>query len=251
MRYFTIAGCFIGLVLLFSGCSSEKERPEGADIQKNDDQLVGSNNPETTAVKPDQSGQIKNSDDVIDDAIVRYGVSLTENEKSEILEPIKKSFITHSNANDLKDLRAKIEAMFDLREAQLKKDPNFDSLLNERIGGDISQSEWEQTVASIPDMDALNDARNKLNQQFPSSAEEAISQAQGALFRQALVRKLREKMTSEITVSTMEVENFLSHLKANSHLHVLYFEEHRNPEAAALELKKDQYWNEWLEAQKE
>jgi predicted RNase H-like nuclease len=58
--------------------------------------------------------------------------------------------------------------------------------LNRQIENTFSQADWDNTTRSIPDMDALLDARKNLSEQFPDSSEEAIFQAQDALFNKRL-----------------------------------------------------------------
>lgn len=232
--------------LLLSGCSPEKEKPEELVSLDVEQHVVDSDNMASTTYDAENS---KSNEDAIDDAIAQYGISLSDDEKNAILEPIRESLNEQVETNHLNDLRVKIESMLNLREAQLKEDPNFDSLLNMQIGNTFSQTDWENTVSSIPDMDALHDARRKLNDQFPASSQEAVLQAQDALFQQALTQKLRNEVTKEIVVSASEVDEFLSQYKAESNVHVLYMAKHRNLEAAALELKRDQYWNTWLASQ--
>lgn len=229
---------------LLAGCSPEKEKPVSLDAKQH---VVDLDNLDSTTYNAENS---KSSEDVISDAITQYGISLSDDEKKAILEPIRESLNDHIETNHLKDLKVKIESMLNLREAQLKEHPNFDSLLNMQVGDTFSQTDWENTVQSIPDMDALQDARRKLNDQFPGSPEEAIVQAQDALFQEALTQKLRIEVTKEIVVSISEVDKFLSQYQAESNVHVFYMAKYRNLEAAALELKRDQYWNAWLVSQK-
>ena len=232
--------------LLLSGCSPEKEKPEELVSLDVEQHVVGSDNLASTAYNAENS---ESNEDVINDAIVQYGISLSDDEKTAILEPIRELLNDQIDANHLNDLRVGIESMLSLREAQLEENSNFDSLLNMHVGNTFSQADWENTVSSIPDMDALHDARRKLNDQFPASSQEAVLQAQDALFQQALTQKLRNEVTKEIVVSTSEVNEFLSQYKAESNVHVFYMAKHRNLEAAALELKRDQYWDTWLASQ--
>lgn len=234
------------LLLLFTGCSSDVDKPEEGENLEIEERNATPKNLGSDTIDSDN---LENSENVIDNAIARYDISLSDDEKAAILKPIEESLSDQTKTNHLKDLRAKIESMLDLRQAQLKGDPKFESLLKNQIGNNLSQSDWENTVFNVPDMDALNDARKKLDEQFPASIEEAILQAQDALFKQALTQKLREEVTKEIVVNLSEVKEFLSQYKADNNLHVFYMSKHRNAEEAALELKKDQYWNEWLTTQ--
>lgn len=237
--------CFLGFLLL-SGCSPEKDKPEEVDSLDIKQHVVDSSNLASETYNAENSESYEN---VINDAIVQYGISLSDDEKAAILEPIRESLSSKIETDHLNDLRAKIESMLNLREAQLGENPNFESLLNKQVGNTFSQADWENTVSSIPDMDALHDARRKLNDQFPASSQEAVQQAQDALFQQALTQKLRNEVTEEVVVSESEVNEFLSQYKAESNVHVLYMAKYRNLDAAALELKRDQYWNTWLTSQ--
>jgi hypothetical protein len=244
MIYRRIVPFSLGLLLLLAGCKPENGAGENIDALEVENQVVDSSNLASDAFDG-KSGSINNA---VNDAIVQYGISLTDDEKAAVLEPIKESLGAQTDNDHLKDLRAKIELMLDIREAQLKEEPDFESLLNEQIGKNFSKVDWENTVSSIQDMDELNDARRKLDKQFPSSPEEAILQAQDALFQKALNQKLRDVVTKEIVVSPTEVNEFLSQSKASSNVHVLYLAKYRDAETAALELKRDQYWNAWLSA---
>ena len=95
----------------------------------------------------------------------------------------------------------------------------------------------------------LSHTRKKLEEQFPASPEEAIIQAQDALFQKALTQKLRDEVTKEIMISALELEEFYSQYRADSSAHVLYLARYRDLETAALELKRDEYWNTWLSSQ--
>ena len=136
-----------------------------------------------------------------------------------------------------------------MREAQLRGDPDFDSSLNEYLGHSFSEAEWENTLLSVPDLMTLSHTRKKLEEQFPASPEEAIIQAQDALFQKALTQKLRDEVTKEIMISALELEEFYSQYRADSSAHVLYLARYRDLETAALELKRDEYWNTWLSSQ--
>ena len=232
---------------LLAGCSPEKEKPERLVSLNAEQHVVDSDDLDSTTYNAENS---KSNEDVINDAIAQYGISLSDDEKKAILEPIRESLNDHTETNHLKDLKVKIESMLNLREAQLKGNPNFDSLLNMQVGNTFSQTDWENTLQSIPDMDALQDARRKLNDQFPASTEEAVVQVQDALFQKALTQKLRIEVTKEIVVGISEVDEFLLQYQAESDVHVFYMAKYQNLEAAALELKRDQYWNTWLVSQK-
>ena len=151
----------------------------------------------------------------------------------------------------LKDLRRKIEFMLDLRDANLKENPNFVSLLKENISsGLLSQSDWDNTASNIPDLDALTIARRKLDEQFPKSTQEAILQAQDPFIRQALTAKLKDKITREIEITSSEIRSFLSECEKENSLDVSYLTKYKKPETAALKLKKDHYLDQWLDDQK-
>ena len=114
----------------------------------------------------------------------------------------------------------------------------------------FSQAEWDNTLLSVPDLDVLIDTRRKLEEQFPKSEEEALLQAQDSIFRKALTKKLRDEITKHITtVSPSEVDEFLLNYRDDSPDHIFYMAKHENAETAALELKRDQYWNTWLASQ--
>lgn len=244
MYYLKLLNWLLCFVFLLAGCSPKKKKEVSADVEPN---LVTSDN--LTSV-PDSAEESISKEDVINNAITSYNISLSADEKKTILKPIRESLNEQIDNKHLKALRVKIESMLNLREAQLRGDANFDLLLNRQIENTFSQADWENTTRSTPDMDALLDAREKLSEQFPDSSEEAIFQAQDALFKQALTQKLRIEVTKEIVISMSEIDEFLSQYKANSDIHLYYMNKHLNLEAAALELKKDQHWNKWLSSQK-
>lgn len=240
--------CLFGIImLLLAGCSPKAaESEEKIETSKSQDSIVDTKSFADETADIDVPAASENS---IDNAIARYEITLSDDEKAAILEPFKESLSAKPEINHLQDLRAGIEFRIDLREAQLKGDPSFETLLNEHLGSTFTQSDWENTVSSIPDLNTLNETQRKLEEQFPASPEEAIMQAQDVLFQKALTQKLRDEVTKEIVISPSEVEEFHAQYKANSSPHVLYLAKHRDLEAAALELKRDEYWNTWLGSQ--
>jgi hypothetical protein len=247
MHYLKLLRGFLScFLLLLAACAPKADEPEkGKGLEPKDSKVDASSfEGEVAGIDTEVT-----SGNPIDSAIARYKITLSEDEKAAILEPLKKSFSGRPEADHLKDLRNKIESMIDLREAQLKGDPNFKILLSEHLGNSFTKAEWEGTVSNIPDLNALNATRQKLDEQFPASPEEAIMQAQDALFQKALSQKLRDEVTKDIVVSTSEVNEFLIKYKANSNVHVLYLAKYRDIETAALELKRDEFWNTWLDSQ--
>lgn len=235
------------VILLLSACS-----PGVDDSEVTNQKDAENENNYTALVKP---GSLEETDSrsvekIISDGIASFQISLSEEEKAKILEPVKASLDDQSGSSSINQLRVKIESMLDLREAQFKGDTNFDSLLEEQLKSSFSASEWSNTVSSIPDMNALISAREKLEKQFPSSRDEAISQAKDALFQQALTQKLKDKLTQSIVATPADIDEFISHLKDDSDVHVLYVSKYGDIETAALILKKDNYWDEWLKSEK-
>lgn len=234
------------VMLLLPGCSaggedSEVTNQENAENENNYTALV-----EPVPLEETDSRSVEN---IISDGIARFQVSLSEEEKAEILEPVKASLHDQLGSNPMNRLRVKIESMLDLREAQLKGDANFDSLLEEHLKSSFSESEWSNTVSSIPDMNALISSRKKLEEQFPSSRDEAILQAKDALFRQALTQKLKDQLTQSIVATPADIDDFINQLKDDSNIHVSYVSKYGDVETAVLFLKKDKYWDEWLKSQ--
>lgn len=234
------------IFLLLMGCSSEKDQSDEVISLEVKEEMAYLSSLDPKVYVADGSGSKRN---LINDVIAQYSISLSNDEKEAILEPIRESLSRQIDMNHLRDVRAKIESMLDLREVHLQEGPDFDSLFNEQVGNTFSIVDWENTLSSIPDMDALTIARKKLNEQFPESLQDAVLQAQTALFQEALIQKLRNKVTKEIAVSTSEVNEFKSRYKTNSKIHVLYMAKYQKPEIAALELKRDRYWNTWLISQ--
>lgn len=235
------------IILLLASCSPKAaESEEQIETSKSQDSIIDTKILVDETVDIDVPAASENS---IDNAIARYEITLGDDEKAAILEGFKEALTAKPEINHLQDLRAGIESRIDIREAQLKGDPSFETLLNEHLGSTFTQSDWENTVSSIPDLSTLKETRRKLEEQFPASPEEAMRQAQDVLFQKALTKKLRDEVTKEIVVSDSEVEEFYAQYKANSSPHVLYLSKHQNLEAAALELKRDEYWNAWLASQ--
>lgn len=234
------------VILLLPACSpgvddSEVTNQENAENENNYTALVESGSLEET--------DSRSVEKIISDGIASFQISLSEEEKAKILEPVKASLDDQLGSSSINQLRVKIESILDLREAQLKGDANFDSLLEEQLKSSFSASEWSNTVSSIPDMNALISAREKLEEQFPSSRDEAISQAKNAFFQQALTQKLKDQLTQSIVATPADIDEFIAHFKDDSDVHVLYVSKYGDIETAALILKKDNYWNEWLKSQ--
>lgn len=236
----------VPVMLLLPACSPEVDDSEIT----NEENAENENNyialAESAPVEETDSRSVEN---IINDGIASFQISLSEEEKAKILEPIKASLDDQLGPNSINLLRAKIESMLDLREAQLKGDTDFDSRLEEHLKSSFSESEWSNTVSSIPDMNALIDAREKLEEQFPSSRDEAISQAKDAFFQQALAQKLKDKLTQNIVTTPLDIDDFITQFRAESDVYVLYVSKYGDIKTAALSLKKDNYWDEWLKSQ--
>lgn len=233
--------CAVGTCLLIASCSPKAE-------QISDDDAVGVNERDSQPLEQESSraNDSRDRESIISEAIDRYELVLSEDEKTLILEPAEAAFKKAFSNKNFDVLRSKVELRLDLREAQLRGYPDFDSSLNEHLGHSFSEAEWENTLLSVPDLMTLSHTRKKLEEQFPASPEEAIMQAQDALFQKALTQKLRDEVTKEIVISASELEDFYSQYRADSSAHVLYLAKHRDLETAALELKRDQYWKQWL-----
>jgi len=236
--------CAVGTCLLIVSCSPKAE-------QISDDDAVGINERDSQLLEQESSkaNDSRDRENIISEAIDRYELVLSEDEKALILEPAEAAFKEAFSNKNFDVLRSKVELRLDLREAQLRGDPDFDSSLNEYLGHSFSEAEWENTLLSVPDLMTLSHTRKKLEEQFPASPEEAIIQAQDALFQKALTQKLRDEVTKEIMISALELEEFYSQYRADSSAHVLYLARYRDLETAALELKRDEYWNTWLSSQ--
>lgn len=247
MYYLTKLPYLFFISQLFMGCSPDIDSSTEDGSLNAEHHNASSQDLNTGLTK---ATSLKDRESVISKAMVRYEIMLSEDEKEALLNPVKEALSEIFEANDFENLKSKIDLRLDIREAELLGDLAFDSLLSKHLGTSFSKAEWENTVLSVPDLNTLEITRRKLGEQFPKSSEDALSQVQDSLFRKALTEKLRDEITKHITaVSPSEVEEFYSQYRKDSPTHIYFMSKHENAEAAALELKRDQYWNRWLALQ--
>lgn len=248
MKYLNLLRWFLVCILPSVGCSPEASESKTEQIDERGNQNIPAVAHKSRATE--KSLFKEDVESIIENGLIAYNIRLDEDEKKEALREVREFFSSVEGHQVVSEMQFGMKLMLDLREAQLKGDENVESHLNEHLGVSFSKSSWESIVFNSPDIDALSNLREKFKKQFPLSGEDALFQAQDALFKQALTQKLRDEITKEITsVTSSEVEDFRTNYRNGSTSYVLYMSQHRNFEAAALELKKDLFWNHWIALQ--